>query len=193
VSRRLPNTGTVAVAFLLLFLFACSGRDGPSDRNVAVAKGEPSFTPLGTYWTIDNMNPKALEHETVVTSDAILQRLKEEGIAEVVIIVQPGVRSNAADWATKYGRWLGLGRRGLSTDDGNRGLVWLIRPDADQKVTVSVGRGLPKFTSSDYGPILERVAEYLNFGNVDKGVMVISQETDRILRQLYEHKSENKP
>jgi len=62
--------------------------------------------------------------------------------------------------------------------------VWLIRPDAQEKLTVSVGRGLPKFTTVDYSPIIDSAIEYLNFGNFDKGVMTLVTQTDEVLRRV---------
>ena len=69
---------------------------------------------------------------------------------------------------------------------GNNGIVWLIRPDAELKMTISVGRGLPRFTSSDYSEIMEKAKEYLNFNNFDKGVMIIIEETNKKLREIYQ-------
>jgi hypothetical protein len=60
----------------------------------------------------------------------------------------------------------------------------LIRPDASEKLTVSVGRGLPGFTTVDYGPIMDEAIEYLNFGNYDKGVMTLIVRTDQVLRAI---------
>ncbi len=85
---------------------------------------------------------RGISEPIIAETDAICQKLKEDGIAEVVVVLIDGVKQ-PEDWATHYGRWLGLGKKGLSTEGGNNGLVWLIRPDAAEKLTVSVGRGLP--------------------------------------------------
>lgn len=152
------------------------------DENTEVPKGDPAFTPLANSWIIDNVG--VLSKETKDFGYSIFNKLKEDGIAEVVLLVQNGVK-HPEDYATHYGRWLKLGRKGLSTEGGNNGLVWLIQPDADEKITISVGRGLPKFTSSDYGKIMEEAKDYFNFHNYDKGVRKIVEGTGGILREIY--------
>jgi uncharacterized membrane protein YgcG len=166
---------------LLALLPACGQKTERYDRNVSVPKGDPAFPPLGASWVIDAAG--VLSSSVVAEGDAICQKLKEDGIAEVVVVVIDGVKQ-PEDWATHYGRWLGLGRKGLSTEGGNNGLVWLVRPDAAEKLTVSVGRGLPRFTTVDYGPIIDETVEYLNFNNYDKGVTTLIARTDQVLRAI---------
>jgi hypothetical protein len=55
-------------------------------------------------------------------------------------------------------------------------------------LTVSVGRGLPDFTTVDYSPIIDNTVEYLNFNNFDRGVMTLITETDQVLRRIYGNK-----
>jgi hypothetical protein len=170
--------------FLLLALFlvsACGGKSERYDKNLSVPKGDPAFPPLAASWVIDAAG--ALSDSTIAAGDAICQRLKVDDVAEVVVVLIDGVKQ-PEDWATHYGRWLGLGKTGLSTEGGNKGLVWLIRPDAQEKLTVSVGRGLPGFTTVDYGPIIDEAIEYLNFNNYDKGVMTLIVRTDQVLRAI---------
>jgi hypothetical protein len=61
----------------------------------------------------------------------------------------------------------------------------LIRPDGDKRITVSVGRGLPKFTSSHYVDIIEAARDDLDAGNFDQGVLAIVEGTARTLREIY--------
>jgi uncharacterized membrane protein YgcG len=119
----------------------------------------------------------------IAAGDAVCERLRTDGVAEVVVVVMTGVKQ-PEEWATHYGRWLGLGRKGLSGEGGNNGLVWLVRPDAREKLTVSVGRGLPRFTSVDYGRIMDESIEYMNFNNYDKGVSRLVTRTDEVLRRV---------
>ena len=72
----------------------------------------------------------------------------------------------------------------MSTEGGNNGVVWLIRPDAADRMTISVGRGLPEFTTVDYGKIMDDAKEYVNFGNYDRGASIILHETDEALRRV---------
>ncbi|RJR27956.1 MAG: TPM domain-containing protein [Candidatus Latescibacterota bacterium] len=163
-------------------LAACTGGGDRYDRNDSAPKGDPDFPPLETSWVIDRA--AVLSDSTIASGDATLERLKAEGIAEVVVVLIPGV-AHPEEWATHYGRRLGLGRKGFAAEGGNRGLVWLVRPDARDKLTVSVGRGLPRFSSADYGPIVDEAVEYFNFGNFDKGVSVLVAGTDEVLRKIY--------
>ena len=173
----------VAVCLLLAlpFVAACKGGNDRYDRNVSVPKGDPAFPPLATSWVIDRAG--VLSDQVIAETDAICEKLKTDGVAEVVVVLINGV-GQPEDWATHYGRWLGLGRKGLSTEGGNKGLVWLIRPDAREKLTVSVGRGLPGFTTVDYSPIIDSALEYFNFGNYDKGVLILVARTDQVLRKM---------
>jgi len=166
---------------LALVLAACGGGKDRYDQNMSVPKGDPAFPPLTTSWVIDKAG--VLSEPTIAAGDAICQRLKTDGVAEVVVILISGVKQ-PEDWATHYGRWLGLGKKGFSTEGGNKGLVWLIRPDAKEKLTVSVGRGLPRFTTVDYSPIMDGSLEYMNFNNYDKGVMTLITQTDQVLRKI---------
>ncbi|MCX5752724.1 MAG: TPM domain-containing protein [Candidatus Krumholzibacteria bacterium] len=165
----------------LALMAACGGKSERYDRNVSVPKGDPAFPPLTTSWVIDRTG--ALSDSTIAIGDALCRQLKTDDVAEVVVVLINGVKQ-PEDWATHYGRWLGLGKKGLSTEGGNKGLVWLIRPDAPEKLTVSVGRGLPGFTTVDYGPIMDDAIEYLNFGNYDRGVMTLIIRTDQVLRAI---------
>jgi uncharacterized membrane protein YgcG len=147
------------------------------DTNMEEPPGDPPFPPQKVYGIVDPQH--VLSDETVRASMPVLQKLKEDGIAEVVILVQPGVK-HPEDYATHYGRYIGLGMIGE-----NNGIVWLIRPDVspqESRMTYSIGRGLPDFTSSDAWEVMETAADAINFGNYDLGVKRIVQETDKKLR-----------
>ena len=177
-------TKRIAGRFLLALLCvaACSQKSGDRyDKNVSVPKGDPDFPALTTSWVIDRVG--VLSAPAVAEGDAICEKLKTDGVAEVVVVLISGVKQ-PEEWATHYGRWLGLGRKGLSTEGGNKGLVWLIRPDAKEKITISVGRGLPDFSTVDYGPIIDNAVEYFNFDNYDKGTATLIAQTDQVLRRM---------
>ncbi|MFA6493203.1 MAG: TPM domain-containing protein [Patescibacteria group bacterium] len=169
---------------LPFLLCGCSSQEEGSsiDQNVSVPNKDPSFPSLGSYWVIDKTNTVA--NKTIYSADAICQKLQDDGVAEVVVVVINGVK-HPQDWTTHYGRWLKLGKKGRSTQGGNNGIVWLIRPDATEKLFISVGRGLPKFTSTDYRRIMGKAINYINFGNLDQGIKSLVQETDRELRSKY--------
>ena len=177
MTRRIAR----CLLFALLLMAACKGGSGRYDQNVSVPKGDPAFPPLATSWVIDKAG--VLSGPVIAENDAICQKLKTDDVAEVTVVLINGVKQ-PEDWATHYGRWLGLGKKGLSTEGGNKGLVWLIRPDAREKLTVSVGRGLPGFTTVDYSPIIDSALEYFNFNNFDKGVTTLVTRTDQVLRKI---------
>jgi hypothetical protein len=160
----------------------CQSRSSAYDPNASVPKGDPAFPALTTSWVIDRAG--VLSAATISEGDRLCQELQDDGVAEVAVVAIRGVK-HPEEWATHYGRWLRLGRKGLSTEGGNNGVVWLIRPDADLKMTIAVGRGLPDFTVSDYGPIMDEAKEYFNFGNFDTGVLKLVHGTDTRLRELY--------
>ena len=180
--KKLNQKAKILLIIAILLLIACRGDEQAYDTNVSISKDEPPFVPLGHYWLIDKVG--VLKKETIIKADAICQSLQDDGIAEMVVLVQKGIKQ-PEKYATHYGRWLKLGKKGRSTAGGNNGIVWLIRPDAKLKMTISVGRGLPRFTSSDYGEVMEKAKEYLNFNNFDYGVIVIIEETNKRLRELY--------
>lgn len=170
---------------ILLSMASCSGSTQPYDANTEIVKGEPAFIPLTQYWVIDGTG--LVGQKTIVEADKICQQLKEDGIAEVVVLIQNNIKE-PDKYATHYGRWLKLGSQRPSTGGGNNGIVWLIRPDARQRITISVGRGLPKFTSVDYGEIIEKAQDYINFNNFDAGVLSLLNGTDKKLREIYNPK-----
>jgi uncharacterized membrane protein YgcG len=172
----------VYLVLIILVVLVCKGGSGRYDQNISVPKGDPQFPPLRRSWVIDNAG--VLSSSVVTAADAICQKLKEDGIAEIAVVLIDSVK-HPEDWSSHYGRWLGLGKRGLSTAGGNNGIVWLIRPDAKEKLTISAGRGLPRFTTVDYGAIIDKSIEYLNFNNFDKGAMELITQTDSVLRTIY--------
>ncbi|MBN1919440.1 MAG: TPM domain-containing protein [Verrucomicrobia bacterium] len=177
----------VALAVLVAILPGCcqqNDHDG-TDTNASVPKGDPPFTALTDSWVLDNAG--VMETGAIAEAGRICQGLQDDGIAEVVVLIQNGIK-HPSDYATHYGRWLRLGKKGLSTAGGNNGVVWLIRPDADEKMTYSIGRGLPRLTSSHMVDIMNAAKEYLNFGNYDTGVLEIVRRTDEQLRHLYSKK-----
>lgn len=155
----------------------------PYDENVEVPSGDPAFPALGHHWVVDPEGLVGLH--AVEAADQTLEALRADGFAETVIVVQRGVK-HPQEWSTHYGRWLMLGER-----DGprkNNGLVFLIVPDARPeagRVWYSVGRGLPRLTSSDLGPLIEEAASYANAGDLDGAVVSIARNIDDILRKIY--------
>jgi hypothetical protein len=157
--------------------------DRPYDENIDVPSGDPEFPHLGEHWVVD---PDGLVGASAVCmADETLDDLKFQRIAEVVIVVQKRVK-HPVEWSTHYGRWLRLGEAEGSHQ--NNGIVFLIIPDAtgeQGKVWYSIGRGLPKLTSSDMGPLLEEAASYANANDLDGAVISIARNIHDILRRIY--------
>lgn len=178
------------LAVALTFIAGCERKGGGgTDENASVPSGDPPFPPLTTSWVIDNVG--VMEKGPVDKCHKICQQLRDKGVAEMVVLIQNGVK-HPSEYATHYGRWLKLGAKGLSTQGGNNGLVWLIRPDADEKMTYSIGRGLPLLTSNHMVDIMNKAKEYLNFNNYDQGVTLLVQETEQQLSQIYDKKGDTK-
>jgi uncharacterized membrane protein YgcG len=180
----------LALAFALLS--GCGGGPADDSSKAAVPSGDPPFPALTTSWVIDSA--KVMTPAVVQEASAVCQRLQDDGVAEAVVLVEAGVK-HPADYATHYGRWAKLGKKGLAGEGAQNGLVWLIRPDAPEKMTYSVGAGLPRLTSGRLVDIMNAAKEYFNFNNYDEGVRVLVRETDRTLRDLYgkNRKTESSP
>lgn len=172
----------VTTILIVVGMVGCGRDDDPADKDVSVPSGDPPFTQLKDLWVIDNVG--VMDEEAKARCSKLCQRLKDAGVAEMVVLIQNGVK-HPADYSTHYGRWLRLGRNGLSSQGGNNGVVWLIRPDANEKMTYSIGRGLPRLTSGYMVDIMNKAKEYINFNNYDRGVSIIIEETSNVLFKLY--------
>ena len=157
--------------------------DRPYDENVEVPSGDPGFPRLGEFWVVD---PDGLVGASAIKmADETLDGLKSRRTAEVVIVIQRGVK-HPVEWSTHYGRWLRLGE--AEGQHQNNGIVFLIIPDTRDesgKIWYSIGRGLPKVTSSDMGPLLEEAASYANADDLDGAIISIARNIDDILRKIY--------
>lgn len=172
---------------LMFMAVACTGgseQKGYDAGKIHVPAGDPGFPKFGQYnsWVIDVSGK--VSKQSIDRVNSIFDKLQDEKIAEVVIVVIDSVK-HPDQWATNFGRSIGLGSAGLSTEGGNNGLVWLVRPDAQQRLTVSVGRGLPKLTSDHCYQIMLKAKEFINFNNFSRGAEVLAEETDRVLREIY--------
>ncbi len=162
--------------WLLLVIVFISCSDKSNDSN-----NEPPFPSLHNSWLIDLVG--VVNNNTLLEVNSICNSLQKSRSAEMVILICNKIKQ-PEKYATHYGRWLKLGKKGLSTEGGNNGIVWLIRPDAKNKITISIGSGLPKFTSVDYGEIIDTVIDYINFGNYDLGIKKLAQLTNKKIRGL---------
>jgi hypothetical protein len=183
-TKMRKNKIKIVFSFFLLFLLAvisgCIGQSDAYDTNTELAKGEPPFPPQKVYGIVDPYH--YLSAETAQSCFSVIDGLKKDGIAEITVLIQKGVKM-PEEYATKYGRYIGLGEK-----EKNNGLVWLIRPDVRPeqfRLTYSVGRGLPKLTSSDLGPIMEKASGPINADNYDLGVARLIEGTEIKLREIY--------
>ena len=72
-----------------------------------------------------------------------------------------------------------------AAEGGQNGLVWLVRPDAEKRITVSVGRGLPRLAAEDCVEIAEAAKRLILTGDYDGGVKALVSGTDKRLRAEY--------
>ena len=172
---------TLAIIFLIGVLISGCVQQAPIDPNAEVPSGDPAFPSQKEYGIHDPNN--ILSGQTITGANEILKRLNDDGIAQVAVLIQYNVH-HPEDYATHYGRYIGLGQIGK-----DNGLVYLIRPDADPKVgriTVSIGRGLPKFTAIDAHQIIKEAAmDYININDYNNGVLSLVKNTDGRLREIY--------
>jgi len=172
---------TYIIIFLIGFSILGCVQQEPVDSNADVPTGDPPF-PSQREYGIHDPN-RIVSKQTIAIANEILERLNDDGIAQVAVLVQYNVH-HPEDYATHYGRYIGLGHR-----DKDNGLVYLIRPDVDPKdkrITVSIGRGLPRFTAIDAHQAMKGAAmDYINMGDYDNGIMNLVKNTDKRLREIY--------
>lgn len=149
-------------------------------------EGQPPFPVLGQYWVIDKgCNFSA---EQVKIADATFEKLRTDGIAEVAVICQTGVKDKGASndekiWLRDWARQAKMGEK-----DVNRSVVWLIRPDAkpmEQSVTLEVSRWLTWYTAIEYSSALNEAANYVNAKDYNGALMSITRNVDSKLRALW--------
>jgi hypothetical protein len=148
--------------------------------------GQPAFPALGQYWIVDNGCSFSLDK--VKIADAMFEKLRMDGIAEVAIICQKGIVDKGGTnddkiWLRDWARWAKMG----SAQD-SRSVVWLIRPDAkpeEQRVSVEISRWLYWYTAMDYADSLNETAKYANAGDFNGALVSIARNTNEKLRQLW--------
>lgn len=191
------KAGQLFPTFLLLAvsLSACSGilaatptpTADPEWETGMPREGQPDFPELGQYWVIDN--GCGFDRQKIRTADAMFEKLRADGIAEVAIICQPGIVDNGPTnndkiWLRDWARWAKMGD---AEDD--RSVVWLIRPDAtevEQKIAVENSRWLYWYTAMDYAETLNEASNYANLNDYNGALVSLARGTDRKLRQLWE-------
>ena len=148
--------------------------------------GQPAFPALGQYWIVDN--GCSFDLGKVKIADAMFEKLRTDGIAEVAIICQTGIVDKGGTnddkiWLRDWARWAKMG----SVQD-SRAVVWLIRPDAkpaEQRVSIEISRWLFWYTAIDYADGLREAANYANAGDFNGALVSIARNTDEKLRQLW--------
>jgi hypothetical protein len=148
--------------------------------------GQPAFPALGQYWIIDD--GCSFDPEKVKIADAMFEKLRRDGIAEVAIVCQTGIVDKGGTnddkiWLRDWARWAKMG----SAQD-SRSVVWLIRPDAkptEQRVAVEISRWLFWYTAMDYADNLKEASNYANAGDFNGALVAIARNTNEKLRQLW--------
>ena len=149
-------------------------------------EGQPAFPSLGQYWIIDN--GCSFDLEKVKIADAMFEKLRLDGIAEVAVICQVGIVDKGGTnddkiWLRDWARWAKMG----SAED-SRSVVWLIRPDAktgEQRISIEISRWLYWYTAIQYADSLTEAANYANVGDFNGALVSIARNTDEELRQLW--------
>jgi uncharacterized membrane protein YgcG len=171
----------LAIIFLIGFSILGCLQQAPIDPNAEVPPGDPAFPSQKEYGIHDPYH--TLSDRTITSANEILKRLSDDGTAQVAVLIQYNVH-HPEDYSTHYGRYIELGQIGK-----DNGLVYLIRPDVDPqdgRITVSIGRGLPRFTAIDAHQIIKEAAmDYINLGDYDNGILELVENTDKRLREIY--------
>ena len=166
---------------LALGLVGCANI-GPMDSQTSIPASEPAFPKFtGSWWVIDTTG--TVPAAAVKEANTTLQRLKESGTAEVVIVVVNGVHDTVT-WSTRFGREIKLGDA-----KKNNGVVYLVRPDAvvGERFIYSIGTGLPRFTSAKVTEVVETSGALaaINNGDLAAGVVALAKGTDAVLTPMY--------
>lgn len=180
----------IILLVLSIILIACNSTEVLEEK-YKPEEGQPEFPKLEQYWVVDN--GCGFDQETVVWADEILEKLRTDKIAEVVIVCQTGIQNNGPFndekiWILNWARWAEIG----DVED-DRGVVWLIRPDVkpeDNRITITVSDWLTWYTAIDYGPTLEDAANFANYDNFTGALETIVSGTDKTLREIWRTKGE---
>lgn len=175
----------IVLIFVFLSCSQSSNNNSSIDSSIVPGENQPNFPPIGQYWVIDPDN--YLQNTTVESADLALEQIRLDGIAEIAIIVQKGVKNYGPTndekiWTMKWGRWAKLGDK-----EDRLAVVWLIRPDVkpeENRVTIEISRQLYWYTAIDYSPSLEEVAEYANADDFDGAVESIVRNSNEILKKI---------
>ena len=192
--KKKPETKLIAILLILIIailILASCGSTTALEEKYKPEEGQPEFPKLEQYWVVDN--GCGFDQETVVWADEILEKLRTDKIAEVVIVCQTGIQNNGPFndekiWILNWARWAEIG----DVED-DRGVVWLIRPDVkpeDNRITITVSDWLTWYTAIDYGPTLEDAANFANYDNFTGALETIVSGTDYTLREIWKTKGE---
>lgn len=157
------------------------------DESVVPEKGQPSFPKFSTSWVVDPKNACRFSPETVKFAHDLFEGLKQDHIAEVAVVCQPGVKDNGPFndgkiWAMQWGNYIRLGDK-----KDRRGLVFLIIPDAPAgKDRIVVERSVwnYQYTVLDYWDTLESAAGYAAYGQFNEALELIAREANEKLREV---------
>jgi len=177
---------TALLILLLLIPAGCGKKEGEArsrygDRHYEVPEGDPAFPELNPEcWVMDLagvMDDAAQKelHNTLITD------MYNKKLCQVVVLLINKVH-HPEEYANAYGRWVGLGEEGRSSEGGQNGLVYLIRPDAKEgKISWAIGTGLPQFTANDAYDVAKKAGDAIYFNNYDLGVRILLEETRKVL------------
>lgn len=170
---------------VLLVVIAFVGCTSVPEDQIGVPEGDPPFPVFTGEYIIDWT--RQIPRETLVEANAILQQLRDEGIAEVFILVTNDI-THPEQYATRMGRALELG-----DEETDNGLVYLLRPDAptDQHIIYSVGRGLTGYTQIQVTEASAEASTLANQQEVGAALLSLVQGTDEQLRKLHAQGSLN--
>lgn len=173
---------------LLIVTSACASRSAESrpfvTPTVSPKAGQPAFPSLGQYWVVDN--GCNFRQSTIQEADATFEKLRTDGIAEIAVVCQTGVKGGGREllWLRDWGRYIKLGD--IKTD---LALVYLIRPDVppeENRISIEASTHLYWDTAMDYWDGLEEAVQYANYGDFSGALESLARTTNERLRKLWE-------
>lgn len=181
MKRKVSNITLLALLIVGLLLAACTSTPAPelTSESTNVPAGDPPFPSFNGSWIIDTTG--TIDQATIASANATLQKLRDDGIAEVAILIIRNVK-NPETYATRFGRVIKLG-----SSVTNNGFVYMIRPDVAPggRLTSSVGRGLPLVTELTVTNATANAIRSINSGNFSAAVSSLVTDTNTQLRSLY--------
>jgi hypothetical protein len=137
------------------------------------------------HWTVNWQ--EYVSEETVTDVDAVLDRLKDDSIAQTMIVIMPEQQvGNRVNCAVHFLRYMKLGEPAGERKDN--GFVFLVVVEPTRiDVHYGVGLGLPALTAPELTALNRATEEaFQSTSSMDQALMILVQGFDTVARNKYE-------